>query len=159
MRFICFDLGDKRTGVAVGDSVTGLVSPVEVVETPIGVRGGEALLDALVRSLDVQIGERSAAEVVLGLPMNMDGTEGPRAKLVRAFGERLARRTGRTVHYQDERLTSAAADWTMARSGLTHKQKKDRRDALAAAAILKDFLGQRAGPPREPGGAPGTPDY
>lgn len=142
MRYLAIDLGDKRTGLAVGDSITRLASPVGTLEVPIDRRGGEDLLDAIVRAIDEQIGERSPGELVLGLPMNMDGTEGPRAKLVRAFGERLAQRTGRTIHYQDERLTSVAADWSMARSGLTHKQKKARRDALAAAALLKDFLEQ-----------------
>ena len=80
-------------------------------------------------------------ELVLGLPMNMDGTEGKAATKARAFGAALTQRTGRAVHFQDERLTSADADWSMARSGMTHKEKKQRRDALAAAAILRDFLG------------------
>ncbi|MCH7792341.1 MAG: Holliday junction resolvase RuvX, partial [Planctomycetes bacterium] len=53
-----------------------------------------------------------------------------------------ARHTGRRVHLHDERLTSVDADWAMAGSGLTHGQKKSRRDALAAAAILRSFLGQ-----------------
>lgn len=73
----------------------------------------------------------------------MDGTEGPRAKVVRAFAARLIQRTHRTVHFQDERLTTADADWQMARSGMTHKQKKLRRDALSAANILRDFLATR----------------
>jgi len=81
--------------------------------------------------------------LVIGLPLNMDGTEGPRAKLVRSFAVLLETRTARVVHMQDERLTSANADWNMAGSGLTHKQKKSRRDALAAAEILKDFLASR----------------
>jgi putative Holliday junction resolvase len=70
----------------------------------------------------------------------MDGTEGPRARLTRAFGDSIAEQGGRKVHFHDERLTSAAADWSMAMSGLTHKQKKARRDALAAAAMLQGFL-------------------
>lgn len=139
MRFVAVDLGDKRTGLAVGDSVTGLVSPLEVAEVSVSERGGEALLDTVARAIDEQIGA-AAGELVVGLPVNMDGTEGPRAKLVRALGERLGKRTGRTVHYQDERLTSSEADWSMARTGLTRKRKKERRDALAAAAILRDFL-------------------
>jgi putative Holliday junction resolvase len=56
------------------------------------------------------------------------------------FGERIAALAGLEVRYQDERLTSAQADWQMSQSGLTHKQKKGRRDALAAAAILEEFL-------------------
>ena len=138
MRYVAIDLGDKRTGLAVGDAQTGLVSPLEVVETPVTERGGEALLAELARVLADQVGP---ADLVMGLPLNMDGSEGPGAAKSRDFGARLAERTGRKVHFQDERLTSAEADWSMARSGLTHKGKKQRRDALAAAVILRDFLG------------------
>jgi putative holliday junction resolvase len=141
MRYLAVDLGDARTGLAVGDDLTRIVSPLDVVECPTALCGGEALLDLIVKALDRVASPRAACEIVVGLPMNMDGTEGPRAKIVRAFADRLAARTGRRVHLQDERLTSSDADWSMARSGLTRKEKKQRRDALAAAAILRDFLG------------------
>lgn len=140
LRYLCIDLGDKRTGLALGDSITRLVSPLEVLEVPIANRNGEDLLDALTRAIDDQVGRASPAGLVFGLPINMDDTEGPRAKLVRAFAARLAARTTHPIHFQDERLSSAAADWSMSQSGLTHKQKKARRDALAAASILRDFL-------------------
>lgn len=143
MRYLCIDLGDKRTGLAVGDSITRLAMPVEVLEVPVAVNGGEALLAAIGKAIEEQIGP-AAGELVFGLPLNMDDTEGPRAKIVRAFAARVAERTGRVVHFHDERLSSAAADWTMSQSGLTHKQKKQRRDALAAAAILRDFLESRS---------------
>jgi putative Holliday junction resolvase len=138
MRYMALDLGDKRTGVAVGDSITGLVTPVEVLHVPVSERAGEALLEAVARAVDEHVGR--AGQLVIGLPVNMDGTEGPRARAVRALGERIGSRTGCRVHFQDERLTSASADWSLAGSGLTHKQKKERRDAVAAAAILADFL-------------------
>lgn len=142
MRYLAIDLGDKRTGVALGDSQTRIVSPIDTVEVDIGIQGGNALLEALARIVDAQLGEmgRGQGELVIGLPLNMDGTEGPRAKHLRAFAERLARRTMRKVQFQDERLTTAAADWAMARTGLTRGKKKELRDALAAAEILKDFL-------------------
>lgn len=144
MRFLAIDLGDKRTGLALGDGVTGVVSPVGVIETAVNERAGEALLDALAAAIDEQIGEGSAGELVVGLPLNMDGTEGGRAKIVREFARRVGERTERVVHFQDERLTSSEADWSMARTGMTRGQKKERRDALAAAAILRDFLAARA---------------
>ena len=139
MRYLAIDLGDQRTGLAAGDSVTGLSGPVGVLETPISAAGGAALVDAIAAAVEEQLG-RSTGELVVGLPLNMDGTEGGRAKLVRDFAARIIARTGRAVRFQDERLSTADADWAMARSGLTRKQKKERRDALAAAAILKDFL-------------------
>jgi putative Holliday junction resolvase len=143
MRYLCIDLGDKRTGLAVGDAVTRLASPLAVLEVPIAERNGDALLDALAKAVAEQFSPYTRAELVIGLPLNMEGgDEGPRAKMVRAFAARLSARLQppRTLHFQDERLTSVSADWDMAQSGLTHKQKKARRDALAAAAILRDFL-------------------
>lgn len=143
MRYLCIDLGDKRTGLAVGDSVMRMASPVDVLEVAITERGGDALLDALVKAIDAQFSPHTQAEIVIGLPLNMtDGSEGPRAKIVRGFAARLEARLSpkRAVHFHDERLSSAAADAQMSQSGLTHKQKKQRRDALAAAAILADYL-------------------
>ena len=146
MRYLAIDLGDRRTGLAVGDSVTGLASPLAVLEVPVADAGGAALLDAIARAVEEQIGA-GQGEFVVGLPINMDGTEGSRAKLVREFAARIGERCGRAVHFQDERLTSSEADWSMARSGMTRKQKKQRRDALAAAAILRDFLNGLRAPP------------
>ncbi|MDX2118728.1 MAG: Holliday junction resolvase RuvX [Planctomycetota bacterium] len=172
MRYVAIDLGDKRTGLAVGDAMTRLATPLEVLEVPIDRNGGDALLDAIERAVVAQLGRTSGAadgagvaggatpdaaaarggfgggsftrgsagELVVGLPMNMDGSEGQRAKLVRAFAARIGARTGRVIHFFDERLTSADADWAMARTGMTHKQKKERRDAIAAAVILRGFL-------------------
>jgi len=141
VRYLCIDLGDKRTGLAAGDAFSRLASPLKVLEVPIAERGGEGLIAAIVREVTSYFGDaRTAGELVVGMPFNMDGTEGPRAKSVRVFAERVAKATGRVVHFHDERLSSVEADWKMARSGLTHGQKKARRDALAAAAILQDFL-------------------
>ena len=118
---------------------------------------GGPLLEAIARAVEHHLGEdpkREPGELVVGLPLNMDDTEGPRARIVRSFCDRLTQRTARTIHLQDERLTSVEADWRMAGTGMTHKQKKSRRDAQAAAAILRDFLesrGVRAEPDSTPG--------
>ncbi len=147
MRFLAVDLGDKRTGLALGDDETCLVTPVGVVEVAISVRGGAGLLEALEEHVREQLGEpKTPGELVFGLPLNMDGTEGPRARLGREFGVRLSAACGRAVHFQDERLTSVDAEWSLARSGLTRGQKKQKLDALAAAAILRDFLQARKNP-------------
>ncbi|MEE9129306.1 MAG: Holliday junction resolvase RuvX [Phycisphaerales bacterium] len=132
MRFLAIDLGDKRTGLAIGDDETKVASPLTVIELPCG----DPLLGALTKAID----EHTPDAIVLGLPLNMDGTEGPQAKLVREFGQQLQLRCGLDVHCHDERLTSFAADQQMAGTGRTHKQKKRLRDALAAAEILRDFL-------------------
>lgn len=137
MRLIAFDIGDKRTGFATGSLELGLVTPVGVLEVPCGA--------ALVARMVDAIEEHGAERVILGLPLNMDGTEGPRAKLLRTFATDLAKRISCEIEWQDERLSSYAADQRMSRTGLTHQQKKARRDALAAASILQDYIDRVSG--------------
>lgn len=139
-RYLSIDLGDKRTGIASADSIVRLATPVAVLEVPIAEREGEALLDAIVSIIDQFWTPRDPGELVVGLPLNMDDTEGPRAKLVREFAARIEQRTKRRIHFFDERLSSVDADWKMSQSGLTRGQKKARRDAIAAAGILEGFL-------------------
>lgn len=134
MRYLALDLGSARTGLAVGDDEVRIASPLRVVELPLD--PPDRLLEEIARAVD----EHKPDALVLGLPINMDGTEGPQAAKVRAFAQRLATRFSLPVHFQDERLTSDAADEALARTGLTRKQKKHRRDALAAAAILREYL-------------------
>ncbi|MBY0114303.1 MAG: Holliday junction resolvase RuvX [Phycisphaerales bacterium] len=152
MRYLAIDLGDKRTGLALGDPVTGIVSPIEVIETPLAANAGAQLLADIAKRIETHLG-RAEAELVLGLPLNMDGSEGPQAKKIRAFGERLAATTTRTVRFHDERLTSVEADWSMSQSGMTHKQKKEKRDALAAASILRDYFASLRSPAGDAGSA------
>ena len=133
MRYLAIDLGAKRTGLAAGDDVVGLVQPVEVVQVP----RGPALMDALARAIE----RHGPDALVVGLPLNMDGSEGAGAKDAREFGAAIGVRAALPVHFQDERLTSFEADERMARSGRTHREKKELRDALAACAILESFLG------------------
>lgn len=138
MRHLSIDLGDKRTGLALGDSFTKLASPLRVIQIPLAEHDGQTLLNQLAELIEAELGPQDA--VVLGFPLNMDDSEGPRAKLCRAFAAKLRERTGRTILLADERRTSIRADQLMAQSGLTHKQKKLRRDAIAAAAILQGVL-------------------
>ncbi|MEE8459501.1 MAG: Holliday junction resolvase RuvX [Phycisphaerales bacterium] len=135
MRYLAIDLGDKRTGLAVGDDETGLATPAATLP----VAPGPPLVDAILR----MILEHETDTLVLGLPLNADGSEGPRAKLTRRFGMLLQDATDVPLHYQDERLTTWAADQRLAGTGRTHRQKKAARDAIAAAEILQDFLRAR----------------
>lgn len=132
MRYLCIDPGDKRTGFAAGDSVTRIASPLEVVTAT----GEEAHYAAIVRV----IAENEPDEIVLGLPLNMDGSEGPQARKSRVLAARIEAGTGLRVHLFDERLTSYAVQGQLGELDLTRGGKKLRRDALAAAMILKDFL-------------------
>jgi putative Holliday junction resolvase len=135
MRYLAIDPGAKRTGLALGDDITKVASPLTVVEAA----------DAAQRlaGIERQIAEQGPDALVVGLPLNMDGSEGPAAEAARQFAATLRARTGLAVHLVDERLSSEAANDQMRQSGLTRGQKKSRRDALAAATILRDFFSQR----------------
>jgi len=132
MRYLAIDRGGKRTGLAAGDDVMKLAMPVSVVES----KAEHVVLEEINKAVD----EHGANALVVGLPLNMDGSEGPSAKSARQFAKTLESQTGLPIHLVDERETSLLADDIMARTGLTHGQKKARRDALAAAAILQRFF-------------------
>jgi len=137
MRILAIDLGDQRTGLARADRVTAIASPAGLVEVPIDHDDGQRLLDSLASEIAQ---EPNDTDIIIGLPLNMDDTVGPRAKLVMDFAQRLANHAGRPIILVDERRTSVAADARMSQTGLTHKQKKRRRDAIAAAAIAELYL-------------------
>jgi len=132
MRYLAIDLGDKRTGLAAGDDVTGVVAPLAVIHQPRGPALERALLEA--------VAEHAPDALVIGLPLNMDGSEGPAALAARQFGESVRHASNRPIHYHDERLSSFAAEERLHRSGRTHREKRRIRDALAAAEILRDFI-------------------
>ena len=132
MRYIAVDLGDKRTGIAVGDDELRMAQPVCVLDVPIG----EQLVDAIVKT----IAQQGVDAIVMGLPLNMDGSPGQRVTITKHFADLLQTATGMPIQFQDERLTSSAAEEKLSQSGKTHKQKKKVRDAIAAAEILSDFL-------------------
>ena len=102
MRYLAIDLGDKRTGLAAGDDVTGVVGPLSVITMP----RGEALVDAVLKEIEAH----NPDAIVIGLPLNMDGTEGEAAKSAREFGAVLESRSGKPVHYQDERLSEVLVE-------------------------------------------------
>ena len=135
MRYLAIDHGQKRTGLAISDASETLVSPHSVIETT----SEEELLRRISEVLDAE----EIDAVVVGLPVNMDGTEGTRAQQVRRFVSTLQQRTDKPVHLHDERLSSFEADYLAGDLELTRKKKKKRLDAIAAAAILRSFFEQK----------------
>lgn len=133
MRFLCIDLGDKRTGLAVCDSDETIASPLDVIE---GVKDLAGRIITTIKQYNIEA-------VVLGLPLNMDGGESNRAAIVRRFAEELAGRVEIPIFFQDERLSSFSATDKLSRTDLTHKKKKNKIDAIAAAEILKEFITAR----------------
>ena len=142
-RLLGVDYGAVRVGLAVCDADRIIASPLEVRE-----RKGDAADAAFFK----QIAEREQiGGLVVGLPMHTDGREGVKAKEARAFGTWLAEVTGLTVVYADERFSTAFAESALWAAGLTHKKRKQRRDAVAAQVMLQGYI--EAGCPAEVGGA------
>jgi putative Holliday junction resolvase len=135
MRFLAIDYGTKRTGLAICDGQETIASPFDVL------RGGKDLIERIERIVAAQ----NIEALVLGLPVNMDGSNGPQAKLTLAFAERLKRRLKIPIHLQDERLSSFAAEQKLEALGLRKAKRRERLDALAAAEILQGFLEARRG--------------
>jgi len=133
MRFLCIDLGDKRTGLAVCDGDETIASPVGVIE------GGGNLYNKIIET----VGQYQAQALVFGLPLNMDGSENERTVQTKRFAEEIKDKINLPVFFQDERLSSYSAAKRLSQTGLTHKKKKNRIDAIAAAEILKEFIAAR----------------
>ncbi len=134
MRYLAIDHGQKRTGLAISDASETLVSPYSVIETT----NEEELLRRILIVLDAE----EIDAVVVGLPINMDGTESARSQKARQFVSAMQQRTDKPVHLHDERLSSFEADCLGGDLELTRKKKKKRLDAIAAAAILRSFFEQ-----------------
>ncbi len=113
----------------------------ETIASPLRVLDGRG--DALGQIARIVESEGVEA-IVLGLPLNMDDSEGPQAARAKAFGEQLARRLGLPIHFQDERLSSFGAEEKLEPAGLSRARKRDLLDAVAAAEILQGFLDQKA---------------
>lgn len=128
------DYGDKRIGIALTDALCIISSPYEVFQNQ-SMQQSINHIDKLIKEFDVD-------EVALGLPLNMDGTEGERAKLHREFGETLANFSGVKVFYVDERLTSAEAEELLIASGVRREKRKELIDKISAQIILQTYLNQ-----------------
>lgn len=126
------DVGDARIGVAVADDLGISVRGVGVVSR----KGGAYDLEAVGRML----AGHGVSRVVVGLPLNMDGTEGRQAARVRAFGERLANHLGLPIDYWDERLTTFEAEDRLRSSGVKAARRRELIDQVAAEVILRSYL-------------------
>lgn len=136
MRVMAIDYGDARTGVAVSDEAGLLAGYTRVIAA----RDRERVLEELAELA----GERGVQELVVGLPRNMDGTEGTRAALCRELAGELARRTGLPVSLWDERRTTIEAHQILHASGKRMKAHKKMVDAVAACLILEGYLAKKS---------------
>lgn len=129
------DYGDARTGVAISDLLCTIVGSTTVIPS----RNTDKAIADIVRLAK----ENMVGEIVVGLPRNMDGSEGPRAELCRAFAGKLAQATGLKIIMWDERRTTVEAHNILSQHNYHGKKRKDTVDAVAASLILEGYLNSR----------------
>ena len=135
MRIMGIDYGDARTGVAISDLLCSLVGTTAVVPS----RNREKAVADILRMVQ----ENGVGEIVVGLPKNMDGTEGTRAQLCREFADSLKEATGLPVTMWDERRTTVEAHNILSQHNYHGKKRKQTVDAVAASLILEGYLAFR----------------
>ncbi len=135
MRIMGIDYGDARTGVAISDLLCTIVGSTAVVPSR---NTQKAIADIVRMAKDSDVGQ-----IVVGLPRNMDGTEGPRAELCREFAKRLEEATGLPVAMWDERRTTVEAHNILSAHNYHGKKRKETVDAVAASLILEGYLAFR----------------
>ena len=126
------DYGDARTGVAISDLLCSIVGSTTVVPS----RNTEKAIVDIVRLCK----ENNVGHIVVGLPRNMDGSEGPRAALCREFAQRLEAATGLPVTMWDERRTTVEAHNILSQHNYHGQKRKNTVDAVAASLILEGYL-------------------
>lgn len=129
---LALDLGTKTLGVAASDALLSSANPIETIKRSKFTTDADRLL-AIAK-------DRDAAGIILGLPRNMDGSEGPRCQSTRAFARNLAARTDLPIGFWDERLSTVAAERALIEADLTRKRRAEVIDAVAAAYILQGAL-------------------
>lgn len=132
MKIMGVDYGDARTGIAISDLLCSIVGSTCVVPS----RNTEKAIGDIVRLCQ----ENEVGEIVVGLPRNMDGSEGDRAELCRAFADRLAQATHLTVTMWDERRTTVEAHNILSQHNYHGQKRKNTVDAVAASLILEGYL-------------------
>ncbi|MBQ7566861.1 MAG: Holliday junction resolvase RuvX [Oscillospiraceae bacterium] len=136
MKIMAIDYGDARTGVAVSDSLGMLVGTTDVI------RAYRA--ETVAQEIAKRVKEHGVERLVMGLPKNMDGTEGPRAALYREFAALVERTAGMPVILWDERRTTVDAHRILSENNVHGKKRKDTVDAVAASLILEAYLASLA---------------
>ena len=134
-KVMAIDYGDARTGIAISDLLCSIVGSSTVIHS----RKPEKTLEEISRLAQ----ENTVGEIVMGLPRNMDGSEGPRAELCRSFAQQVEQATGLPVKLWDERRTTVEAHNILSEHNYHGKKRKNTVDAVAAALILEGYLAFR----------------
>lgn len=133
-RILGLDPGERRIGVAVSDATGTIASPVDFIDR-LAAHHEQKLIDLCT--------EWEITEIVVGLPVSLDGTEGLAAKKSREFGESVKGLTGLPVAFHDERFTTVTAEQALLEGGVKRRARTNRRDQVAAAVMLQGFLDKR----------------
>lgn len=144
MRVLAVDYGDRRVGLAVSDALGIAAHGLDTLE----IRTPQQAAKAVARTAR----EKEAERIVVGVPLNMDGTSGERAEVTENFCEEVRKRTDIPVEVFDERWTTMRAERTLHEGGIRARDQKKHVDKLAAVLILQDYLGSQPG--AVGGGAP-----
>ena len=135
MKILSVDYGDARTGLAISDSSEFLASPIGTIT--------EYNAEKLAEKIKAEAASRGAQQIVMGLPVNMNGTKGERAQKCEAFGKLLEEKTGLEVVMWDERSTTVSAHRILNEVNVRGKKRKAVVDAVAAVLILESYLAYR----------------
>ena len=135
MSVLALDFGERRIGVAASDALAVTASPIAVIERT-------AAADDIER-IRGMVQRRGSRLIVMGLPLNMDGSPGPMARRVRRFASTLRRELGIEVELWDERLSTVGAERTLIAAGERRAGRREVRDAVAAALLLQSYLDAR----------------
>jgi putative Holliday junction resolvase len=132
VRILAIDLGEKRVGLALSDELELTAAPLEVVDF----KNTQTLLDHICALIKRKV----LRAVVIGLPLNMDGSRGEKAQEAEAFAELLKEAANLPVILWDERLTSRQAQRVLLEGGVSRTQRKRTTDKVAAAVLLQSYL-------------------
>lgn len=132
---MALDYGEVRIGIAFSDLLKTIASPFQTYKRK-GEKQDLEFFNQLAKQNEVEL-------IVVGLPRNMDGTEGDRAFKTREFGEKLKQQTNLEIVYVDERLTSVEAEDMLIQSGMRREKRKEVIDKVAAALILESYLNKK----------------
>ena len=143
MKIMAVDYGDARTGLAVCDRTASLASPIGVIH--------DRTFDSILHKVAAAVVEYDVGMVVVGHPLNMNGSEGPRAKLCQSFAEKLGELVEVPVQLWDERGTTVSAIGYLNETDTRGKKRKEVVDAVAATIILESFMNYRKNHPETSG--------
>lgn len=134
-RIIGLDLGEKRIGVAISDETATISNAIDTIKVT-GIR------DSINRISEIA-GLHAAEEIVIGLPLNMNGTKGPQAERAISFAEKLEKKVSCKISTFDERLTTAQGEAILISADMSRKKRRQNIDKLAAQIMLQAYLDRR----------------